>query len=197
MPSWAGIWIWSLDRSRRVRRRGSTTRSSPATTRTPCSCPTQAQLLGDFSRSIRAFLDDLAAAKLADRRGADGLQRIRPAARRERVARHRSRDGGAGLPRRAEGQGRLVGETPRLGELVDGDLKWSIDFRRVYATLLDQWLGLAGGRRSSGSDSSPFRCWRADATGRASVTTTHMGAAVTATSLSSGRLPQSCGCTSQ
>jgi uncharacterized protein (DUF1501 family) len=37
----------------------------------------------------------------------------------------------------------LVGQTPRLGELVDGDLKWSIDFRRVYATLLDQWLGLA------------------------------------------------------
>jgi hypothetical protein len=29
-----------------------------------------------------------------------------------------------------------------LGELVDGDLKWSIDVRRVYATLLDQWLGL-------------------------------------------------------
>jgi hypothetical protein len=35
------------------------------------------------------------------------------------------------------------GQTPRLGELVDGDLKWSIDFRRVCATLLDQWLGLA------------------------------------------------------
>ena len=32
----------------------------------------------------------------------------------------------------------LIGETPRLGELVDGDLKWSIDFRRVYATLLDR-----------------------------------------------------------
>jgi uncharacterized protein (DUF1501 family) len=36
----------------------------------------------------------------------------------------------------------LIGETPRLGELVDGDLKWSIDFRRVYATLLDRWLGV-------------------------------------------------------
>jgi len=36
----------------------------------------------------------------------------------------------------------LIGATPRLGELVDGDLKWSIDFRRVYATLLDQWLML-------------------------------------------------------
>ena len=36
----------------------------------------------------------------------------------------------------------LVGATPRLGELVDGDLKWSIDFRRVYASLIDGWLGL-------------------------------------------------------
>jgi uncharacterized protein (DUF1501 family) len=40
----------------------------------------------------------------------------------------------------------LIGVTPRLGELVDGDLKWSIDFRRVYATLLDQWLGLPSER---------------------------------------------------
>jgi uncharacterized protein (DUF1501 family) len=36
----------------------------------------------------------------------------------------------------------LIGETPRPGELVDGDLKWSTDFRRVYATLLDRWLGV-------------------------------------------------------
>jgi uncharacterized protein (DUF1501 family) len=36
----------------------------------------------------------------------------------------------------------LVGQTPRLGDLVDGDLKWSIDFRQIYDTLLDRWLGL-------------------------------------------------------
>jgi uncharacterized protein (DUF1501 family) len=36
----------------------------------------------------------------------------------------------------------LVGQTPRLGDLVDGDLKWSIDFRQVSAMLLDRWLGL-------------------------------------------------------
>ena len=36
----------------------------------------------------------------------------------------------------------LVGKTPLLGDLQDGDLKWSIDFRSVYATLLNQWLNL-------------------------------------------------------
>jgi uncharacterized protein (DUF1501 family) len=35
----------------------------------------------------------------------------------------------------------LVGTYPRLDDLLDGDLKHGIDFRRVYATLLDGWLG--------------------------------------------------------
>jgi uncharacterized protein (DUF1501 family) len=33
-----------------------------------------------------------------------------------------------------------VGEHPRLDDLADGDLKFALDFRRVYATLLDGWL---------------------------------------------------------
>jgi uncharacterized protein (DUF1501 family) len=40
----------------------------------------------------------------------------------------------------------LVGKAPSLGDLENGDLKWSIDFRCVYATLLDQWLKLASGQ---------------------------------------------------
>ena len=36
----------------------------------------------------------------------------------------------------------LVGETPSLSDLQDGDVKTSIDFRRVYATLLQNWLEL-------------------------------------------------------
>lgn len=40
-------------------------------------------------------------------------------------------------------RGGLVGSTPRLLELVDGDLKWSLDFRRIYATVLTDWLGIS------------------------------------------------------
>ena len=36
----------------------------------------------------------------------------------------------------------LVGATPNLLDLQDGDLKMGIDFRRVYATVLEDWLGL-------------------------------------------------------
>jgi uncharacterized protein (DUF1501 family) len=34
----------------------------------------------------------------------------------------------------------LVGKHPDLSDLEDGDVKFDIDFRRVYATLLEQWL---------------------------------------------------------
>jgi uncharacterized protein (DUF1501 family) len=34
----------------------------------------------------------------------------------------------------------LHGPYPNLRDLADGDPKHAIDFRRVYATLLDRWL---------------------------------------------------------
>ena len=58
-------------------------------------------------RAVRPRLPGRPGRRQAGRwRAADGLQRIRPAPRRERIAWHGSRDGGAGFPRRLEGQGR-------------------------------------------------------------------------------------------
>ena len=37
---------------------------------------------------------------------------------------------------------KLVGTTPSLTDLQDGDLKVGLDFRRVYASVLEDWLGL-------------------------------------------------------
>jgi uncharacterized protein (DUF1501 family) len=39
-------------------------------------------------------------------------------------------------------KGALVGTTRSLTDLEDGDLKTHIDFRRVYAAALGDWLGL-------------------------------------------------------
>jgi uncharacterized protein (DUF1501 family) len=36
------------------------------------------------------------------------------------------------------------GPNPDLQNLQDGDPRHAIDFRQVYATLLDQWLGCPG-----------------------------------------------------
>ena len=35
----------------------------------------------------------------------------------------------------------LYGQQPNLTDLTDGDLKHAVDFRSVYATILDRWLG--------------------------------------------------------
>jgi uncharacterized protein (DUF1501 family) len=38
-------------------------------------------------------------------------------------------------------KGGVIGKHPSLSDLGDGDLKYHTDFRQVYATLLDGWLG--------------------------------------------------------
>lgn len=37
-------------------------------------------------------------------------------------------------------KGGLIGNSPRLDELADGDIKFQIDFRSVYASILEGWL---------------------------------------------------------
>lgn len=35
----------------------------------------------------------------------------------------------------------IVGEIPNLTDLEDGDIKFKIDFRQVYASVIEQWFG--------------------------------------------------------
>ena len=91
---------------------------------------------------MRAFLDDLAAAKLADRVLVMAFSEF---GRRPEENGSLGTDHGTAGPVFLAGPGvkaGLVGKTPLLGDLEDGDLKWSTDFRSVYATLLDRWLGI-------------------------------------------------------
>jgi uncharacterized protein (DUF1501 family) len=56
----------------------------------------------------------------------------------------RGTDHGAAAPLFVIGsqvKGGIIGDQPSLTDLDDGDLKYKIDFRNVYATLLDKWLG--------------------------------------------------------
>ncbi len=74
--------------------------------------------------------------------GGTGLFRVRPAARRERQRRNRPRHSGPGLPLGQPVKAGLHGSYPDLTRLEDGDPIHAVDFRRVYATLLDRWLGV-------------------------------------------------------
>jgi uncharacterized protein (DUF1501 family) len=103
---------------------------------------THYQLLRELSGAIKAFMDDLTAANLADR-----VTLLCFSEFGRRVAENSSAGtdhGTAGLVMLA-GPGVLPGvhgSVPSLTDLVDGDPKISTDFRTVYATLLENWLGL-------------------------------------------------------
>jgi uncharacterized protein (DUF1501 family) len=103
-----------------------------------------ANLLGTLSDALLAFLDDLAAAKLAERVVVLCFSEF---------GRRVAENGSAGTDHGTSGPVLLVGPSvrngltgpyPSLTDLQDGDLKMAVDFRRVYATILESWLSLSG-----------------------------------------------------
>jgi len=103
---------------------------------------THERLLGELGGAVRAFLDDLKGAGLAERVVVLCFSEFgRRAAENGSFG---TDHGTAGPVFLAGGRVKagLVGMTPSLTDLDGGDLKMSIDFRRVYATLLDEWLGV-------------------------------------------------------
>jgi uncharacterized protein (DUF1501 family) len=101
-----------------------------------------AALLSELAGAIRAFLDDLDTAGLADRVTVLTFSEFG-----RRVAENGSygTDHGTAAPLFLAGKhvkAGLVGQTPSLIDLQDGDLKMGIDFRKVYATVLEKWLQL-------------------------------------------------------
>jgi uncharacterized protein (DUF1501 family) len=105
---------------------------------------THANLLAELSGALKAFLDDLTAAGLADRVAVLLFSEF---------GRTVAENGSAGTDHGTAGpvflagpavKGGVVGATPSLLDLDPkyGDLRRSLDFRQVYATVLDGWLGL-------------------------------------------------------
>ena len=133
--------------------------SSRATTPTPASRTRIMVFCSELSRAIKAFLDDLTAANLADRVTVLCFSEFG-----RRVAENSSAGtdhGTAGLvllagPRCAPG---VHGSVPSLTDLVDGDPKISTDFRRVYAAALEDWLGLPS-QTALGSRFEPIPLFR-------------------------------------
>jgi uncharacterized protein (DUF1501 family) len=104
--------------------------------------PLHADLLGELFGAVRAFLDDLAAARLAERVLVLCFSEF---GRRVKENGSQGTDHGTAGPVFVAGprvKASLVGATPKLLDLQDGDLKMALDFRRIYATVLEDWLGL-------------------------------------------------------
>jgi uncharacterized protein (DUF1501 family) len=105
---------------------------------------THGALLGALGASVKSFLDDLAAAKLAERVVVLVFSEF---GRTVKENGSLGTDHGTSGPVFLAGPGvraGLVGDAPSLTDLdpKHGDLRTQLDFRRVYATLLEGWLGL-------------------------------------------------------
>lgn len=104
---------------------------------------THQQLLGQLAAAVGSFFQQLEQSKDAER---VLLLTFSEFGRRLQENGSRGTDHGAGSCLFVAGpraKGGLVGKYPSLAkdELDQGDLKHTLDFRQVYATLLDGWLG--------------------------------------------------------
>lgn len=96
------------------------------------------KLLGELSAALGSFFDTL---KEHSERVA--VMTYSEFGRRVKENGSRGTDHGSGSCMFVAGSqvvGGLVGKHPSLSDLTDGDVKYHTDFRRVYATLLDDWL---------------------------------------------------------
>jgi uncharacterized protein (DUF1501 family) len=112
---------------------------------------THFQLLNELSGALEAFHADLGASGLLDRVLVMAFSEF---------GRRVAENGSAGTDHGTSGpvflagthlQSGLICSYPSLTDLVDGDLKITVDFRRVYATVLEDWLGLASKNALNGT----------------------------------------------
>jgi uncharacterized protein (DUF1501 family) len=102
-----------------------------------------AALLGELGDALSAFLGDLSHHGHAERTAVLVFSEF---GRRVKENASRGTDHGAAAPMFLAGggvRGGVIGSHPSLTDLDDGDLRFHTDFRQVYATVLEEWLGAA------------------------------------------------------
>ena len=102
----------------------------------------QDRLLEQFASGIVAFYQDLAA---HNQDGRVLTMTFSEFGRRVAENANRGTDHGTAAPMFLIGgdvKGGIVGDHPSLTDLDYGNLKWHTDFRSVYATVLERWLGV-------------------------------------------------------
>jgi uncharacterized protein (DUF1501 family) len=101
------------------------------------------RLLRNLSDSIAVFLGDMTAKGYGEKVAVMCFSEF---GRRVEQNSSGGTDHGAAGPMFIAGgrvKGGVYGAHPSLSDLEDGDLKYTTDFRRIYATLLDRWLNVS------------------------------------------------------
>jgi uncharacterized protein (DUF1501 family) len=102
-----------------------------------------ANLLDEFARAVAAFFDDLQAAKLAERITLLAFSEFGRTIQENGSAGTDHGTAGAVLLAGPGVRGGIAGAVPSLTDLANGEPRMTTDFRRVYATVLEDWLGLS------------------------------------------------------
>jgi uncharacterized protein (DUF1501 family) len=105
--------------------------------------PTHSNLMQTVSGALTAFYKDMAARGHGDR---VLLMTFSEFGRRVKENGSKGTDHGTAAPMLFVGgkvKAGLAGKYPSLTDLEMGNLKYTTDFRSVYATVLDQWLGVS------------------------------------------------------
>ena len=98
-------------------------------------------LMTGFSNGIKSFMDEMAAIGKADKVVVLVFSEF---GRRTYENGSAGTDHGSAAPMFLVGsrvKGGVYGPNPDLADLQDGDIRHKIDFRQVYATALDDWMG--------------------------------------------------------
>ncbi len=114
------------------------------------------RLLRDLSGSVAAFFRHLEAQSEEKRVTVLVFSEF---GRRVRENGSRGTDHGVAAPLfliSGKVRGGVYGPHPRLDDLDDGDLRFHTDFRRIYATLLDRWLGVGDSKTLLGGEFAPL-----------------------------------------
>jgi uncharacterized protein (DUF1501 family) len=96
--------------------------------------------MNELSQSVRAFFSDLKSHGVAER---VLLMTFSEFGRRAEENASLGTDHGAAAPMFVIGpavRAGVIGPRPDLDHLVDGDIPHALDFRRAYATVLEDWL---------------------------------------------------------
>jgi uncharacterized protein (DUF1501 family) len=103
---------------------------------------THATLLNEFAAAVAAFYSDLKAARLADRVSLLAFSEFGRTIKENASGGTDHGTAGSVFLAGAGVKGGLFGTMPSLTELAEGEPKMTTDFRRIYASVLEQWLAL-------------------------------------------------------
>jgi uncharacterized protein (DUF1501 family) len=121
---------------------------------------THAELLSELAGAVTAFFEDLHAAKLSERVALLAFSEFGRTIQENASAGTDHGTAGAVLLAGPGVRGGVAGTMPSLTDLAGGEPRMTTDFRRIYTSVLEGWLGLAS-RDVVGGSFAPLPLFRA------------------------------------